>query len=198
MHSLKLFTFNLAGLCKVLFVFFLFSLGRQSLCFALSSDSVDWNIYSQEMVEQIEKDRLNGFSYIISGTLALVGGIVGDQLAKDPSEAAAYTLFQTIGVASVGYGFYVWQIGERDRSIYETLNLSGLSQAQKNQYLRAHFSYLEQFRKKDRLIRAITHGLIAGLNFYNGSRQKQDSLKNTFNFIGRVNLLACLSFSVEF
>jgi hypothetical protein len=168
-----------------------------SICNA-NIEQKNWLDFSKAMRNQQEIDRREGISYIISGSLALVGGVVGDQLSKDASEAAAYTVFQTIGVASVGYGFYVWKIGENQRSVYETLNLSKLNFSEREEFIAAHNIYQKNFRKNDRFIRAITHGMIAGLNFYNGSKQKQDSLKNSFYFIGGVSLMACLSYSFEF
>lgn len=157
-----------------------------------------WDEFAREVESQKEKDRRNGISYIISGTLALVGGIWGNGVAEDTAEKGIYTIFQTIGVASVGYGAYVWKIGGEERSVYQTLQYSQFTAEQKSQFLKAYnFQRLER-EKRDRLIRAVTHGLIAGLNFYNASQQKQDGLKNTLYFVGGVNLLASVSFAFEF
>lgn len=158
----------------------------------------NWDEFSKDVELQKQKDRRNGISYIISGSLALAGGILGSGIAEDGAEKAIYTIFQTIGVASVGYGAYTWQVGGEERSIYQTLYYSKLTPEQKNQYLRAYIFQKKEKEKKDRYIRAITHGLIAGLNFYNASQQKQETFKGTLYFVGSINLLAAISFTFEF
>lgn len=161
-------------------------------------NSLKWDEFSKEVELQKEKDRRNGLSYIISGSLALIGGVLGNNVAEDTAEKGIYTVFQTIGVASIGYGAYAWQIGGEERSIYQTLQYSKLTPDQKSQFLRAYAYQRKEKEKRDRYIRAVTHGLIAGLNFYNASQQKQEGLKGTLNFIGGVNLLAAISFTFEF
>lgn len=157
-----------------------------------------WDEFAVAVEVQKEKDRRNGVSYVISGALALVGGIWGDSITDDTAEKGIYTVFQTIGVASIGYGAYTWQIGGEERSVYETLQYSKFTPEQKSHFLRAYNFQRKDREKRDRLIRAVTHGLIAGLNFYNASQQKQESLKNTLYFVGGVNLLAAVSFNFEF
>ncbi len=157
-----------------------------------------WDDFSRNVELQKEKDRRNGISYIISGSLALIGGVWGNSISEDTAEKGIYTVFQTIGVASIGYGAFVWQIGGEERSVFQTLQYTKFTPEEKSQFLRAYNFQRKEREKRDRNIRAITHGLIAGLNFYNGSQQKQDSLKNTLNFIGAVNLLAAISFTFEF
>jgi hypothetical protein len=135
---------------------------------------------------------------MISGSIALVGGIVGSGLAEDTAERGIYTVFQTIGVASIGYGAYKWQVGGEERFVYQSLQYSKLSPEAKSQFLQAYNINRKERERRDHLVRAVTHGLIAALNFYNASQQKDDSLKNTLVFIGGVNLLAAASFTFEF
>lgn len=160
--------------------------------------SSKWEKFSQDVELQTEQDRKNGLSYIISGSLALVGGIIGDSVAEEPSEKGIYTVFQTIGVASIGYGAYTWQIGGEERSLYRSLELSNLSSEQKSQFLQSYIVQRKARERQDRKLRAITHGLISALNFYNGTQQKQAGLKNSLYFIGGINLLAAISFTFEF
>jgi hypothetical protein len=161
-------------------------------------DKSSWAEFSHEVELQKERDRRNGYSYVISGSLALIGGIWGNSISEDTAEKGIYTIFQTIGVASVGYGAYVWQIGGEERSIYQTLQYSKLSSEQKSQFLQAYNFQRKEREHRDRIIRAVTHGLIAGLNFYNATQQSQAGLKNTLFFVGGVNLLAAISFSYDF
>jgi hypothetical protein len=193
--------YNLAGSFKFILILVLV-VGTPWRSFAAEEefkfDTYKWDEFAREVELQKEKDRRNGISYIISGTLALVGGIWGESVSEDTAEKGIYTVFQTIGVASVGYGAYTWQIGGEERSIYQTLQYSKFTAEQKTHYLRVYNFQKKERERRDHLIRAVTHGLIAGLNFYNGSQQKQDGLKTTLYFIGGVNLLAAISFTLEF
>ncbi len=125
----------------------------------------------------------------------MAGGILGSNLSDDTGEKGIYTVFQTIGVASIGYGNYTWKIGGEERAIYQSLHLSKLTSEQKTQFLKTYNLERKDREKRDRSIRMITHGLIASLNFYNGSQSKVDGLKNTFYFIGGINMLAAISFT---
>ncbi len=190
---------NWAGNFKIFFLIAIFVFAKNSFADnEFKYTSLKWEDFSKDVELQKEKDRKNGLSYIISGTLALAGGILGSNVVEDTAEKGIYTVFQTIGVASIGYGAYIWQIGGEERSVFQTLQYSKLTSEQKTQFLRAYNFQRKEKEKKDRNIRAITHGLIAGLNFYNASQQKQDGLKSTLNFIGGVNLLAAISFTFEF
>lgn len=165
---------------------------------SVNESTITWENYSKETEQQEKTDRRNGISYIISGSLALAGGILGGGLTDDNLEKGIYTIFQTIGVASVGYGAYIWKIGGEERMINKTLNTSRLTPEQRTQFLRSYYTQKKASEKRERQIKAITHGLIAGLNFYNASQQKQDSIKSGLYFIGGVNLLASISFTFEF
>jgi len=159
---------------------------------------IRWEQYVNEMERQEHEDYRNGMSYIISGSIALAGGLWGDSITNDYIEKGIYTIFQTIGIASVGYGAYVWKIGSEDRNFYKTVESSKLTIDQKTLLLRSYNFQKKQTEKNEKFIKAITHGLIAGLNFYSASRQKNDSVKNGLAFIGGVNLLASFSFMFEF
>lgn len=158
----------------------------------------NWREYSSFMRQQTKMDRENGYSYIISGSLAFVGGIAGAAVANDPLENGVYTVFQTIGVASIGYGAYQLRIGDDERQFFETIHYSRLDARSRFLALQAHEGQRRRREEKDRLIRVVTHGLIAALNFYNGSVQENKSLKTGLYFIGGVNALAALSFTFEF
>lgn len=191
--------YNWAGKFKLI-LYFLLLICTLSPASAQESDFnyTKWEDFSKQVEQQKKLDKQNGISYIISGSLALAGGIWAASLSEDIAERGIYTVFQTIGIASIGYGAYVWDIGGEERSIYTTLSNSQLNKEQKSQFLKAYTLEKKEREKRDRRIRAVTHGLIAGLNFYNSSQQKSQSLKNTLNFIGGVNLLAAISFTIEF
>ncbi|MBC7419855.1 MAG: hypothetical protein H7328_03920 [Bdellovibrio sp.] len=157
---------------------------------------MEWTDYDQVAARAAAADRTNGISYIISGGVALVGGIAGANVTSDPLEKGVYALFQTIGIASIGYGAYKWKIGDEDRLLMNSLHDSrDLSDAQKISFLKVYNDQKKELLRQERYIKAITHGLIAALNIYNASQQTQDGVKNTLYFVGGANLLASLSYT---
>lgn len=157
-----------------------------------------WKTFKMRMKDEETGDYRNGVSYILSGSLALVGGVWGATLTQDSLEKLAFTVFQTLGVASVGYGSYLWWVGNEDRLIFSALKQAQLTDEQKSQFLEAYERTKTERKKRDSLVRVITHGLIAGLNLYNGSRATDENIRNALYFIGGVNVLAAVSFSFEF
>jgi hypothetical protein len=169
-----------------------------SLSQAMEVDFPDksWREYELRQLARMQDDETNGLSYMISGGLALLGGIAGQGATSDPLEQTVYTLFQSIGVASVGYGAYKWKIGDDERKLYLSLRRSTqLSDSQKFLFLKTYYGEKQSLGEQEKVIRAVTHALIAGLNFYNATQQKQEGIKNTLNFIGGANLLASISFA---
>lgn len=155
-----------------------------------------WREVNKNYLKQQSSDYQAGISYIISGTIALAGGLVGGQITSDPIERGLYVVFQSIGVASIGYGAYKWKIGDDDRLLTKSLaNTEGLTEKNRIQFMQTYQFQKSQFEATERKIKAITHGLIAAINLYNASKQDQDGIKNSLYFIGGVNLLAAISFS---
>jgi hypothetical protein len=156
----------------------------------------EWGEFEMRMHERQELDRIDGLSYLISGSLALVGGLVGQNISTDPLEKGVYTIFQTIGVASIGYGIYKWRLGDDERWMYETLSTSeGLTPTQKASVMKSYYQQKKDRLRREKIMRAITHGLIAGLNFYGATQQKSENVKNALIFLGGVNTLAVISFT---
>jgi hypothetical protein len=77
---------------------------------------------------------------------------------------------------------------------------SSLSDKQKTQVLRAYYYQKKNRLQKERLIKAITHSLIAAVNIYNASQQDESAkdVRNALYFIGGINTLAAISYTFEF
>ena len=163
-----------------------------------SSFGAEWTDFSKRIELQKKADRENGLSYVISGSIGLAGGIAGALITDDAIEKGIYSIFQTIGVAAIGYGSYTWLVGGEDRGFYEILNASGLDPQQKMRLLEVRDLKKKEREKKERLVKAITHGLIAGLNIYSAQQQSNSTLKTGLYFVGGVNLLAAFSYTFEF
>lgn len=193
---------NWVGRFSLIFLF-LFSLVVGEFAVATEEnfsnlENTNWTEFAREVRLQEKRDFKHGLSYIISGSLALAGGLAGSGITDDAMEKGIYTVFQTIGIASIGYGAYTWQIGGEERSLFLTLQESRLTPEQKTTFLRAYALQRRERERKERMIKAITHGLIAGLNIYNASQQEQESIKTGLYFVGGVNLLAAASYTFEF
>lgn len=158
--------------------------------------SQQWLKFNSKILEETKKDRIDGISQIISGSLALAGGIYGGSVTTDPVEKAVYTVFQSVGVASIGLGVYQWQVGSENRKLHQVLKTSKwMSNEQRGMFLITYDLESTQESKKVNHIRVLTHGLIALVNFYNGSQQQNSSIKNSLYFIGGVNAIASLAFT---
>lgn len=155
-----------------------------------------WSEQEGFLLKTKDQEKLEGVSYIISGSIGLLGGLAGTSVTADPLEKGIYAVFQSIGIASIGYGAFKWQVGDEQRLVLESLRTSGeLSPQDKMKFLNHYRREKKALEKKERFIKAVTHGLIAALNFYNLTLQTQDGVKSTLTFIGTANLLACLSYS---
>lgn len=161
----------------------------------LDLQTMRWASFADEIKKMEERDRRDGLSYIISGSLALAGGFAGSTISKDPIENLVYVAFQSIGVASIGYGAYQWRVGSEDRLLFQSLQGTQLTPEQRTAFLRMHGQQRKERLLQERRIKALTHGLIAALNFINASQQKQDRVRNSLIFIGGVNALACITFT---
>jgi hypothetical protein len=145
--------------------------------------------------QKVDQER-EGMAYIVSGGIAFVGGIVGYHNSKDVFAKGAYAVAQSLGVAAVGYGAHLRALGDEHRPLYATLNASRfLSLAEKDQFVKVYFQWEGQRDRESQKIAALTHGMLAGLNFYNGAIASHEDMRSALYFIGAINLLASLSYT---
>ena len=160
------------------------------------SEPSEWSKFDLQIRNRQRFDYVNGLSYIISGTIAIAGGFLGASVTNDPIEKGVYNIFQTIGIASIGYGAYTWQLGDHERLLHETIRSSeGLDDRERSSLVRSYMAISRERERKERVIRSLTHGLIAAYNLYQASQQSNPAMKNSLTFIGGVNLLATISFA---
>lgn len=163
---------------------------------SLSPEASAWNRSYKLFEQQRTRETLEGKSYLISGGIALIGGLVGNSVTGDPFEKAVYAVFQTIGVASIGYGAFKIQVGREEAPIFEALAKSHhLSPEQKYKFLMTYRSELESRAQKENKIKAITHGLISLLNIVSAGQQSTEGVKGALYFLGTANMLAAISYT---
>jgi hypothetical protein len=190
MNILKFFTLSI-----LYFVVFSFKL-QSAYAQTTQSNIKIWEDFKLNVQKQSRTDEKQGYSYVLSGTLAVIGGFIGDSMTKDPLEKGVYAIFQSIGVAAIGMGFYQWKLGNDDRTFYSTLSEAKfLTSEQKGELVHLRQLQIEKNQVIDKRIRVLTHGMIALVNAYNASKQTNSSVKNVLGFIAGVNILAAISYS---
>ena len=126
----------------------------------------------------------------------MAGGLAGQASSPDPLDKGVYTLFQSIGVASIGYGIYTWKLGDDDRWFYDIVGNAANVSVQDRLAMMNSYTRTKRAREKEqKFVRALTHGMIAALNFYGATQQQNESVKNALIFLGGVNTLAAISFT---
>lgn len=156
----------------------------------------NWNQVQEYYLKVQAQHKKEGLGYIISGTVALSTGLIGENQISDPLEKGVYTLFQTIGIASIGYGAYQWKVGDESRHFFNVIDSeSSLTSEQKLKVYRRYLKLSSQREIEINRIKSLTHGLIALLNFYSGNKQENKSVQSSLYFVGIVNTIASISYS---
>lgn len=155
----------------------------------------DWNNFDRVMKEAEERDKRIGWSYLISGALVGIGGTLGAQNATDTGSKLVYGLSASFGLGAAGYGALRLINGNSYTSFYNSLRLSSLTPAQRDELVR---NYIDQERERERIIkitRIVSHVIIGGLNFYSASKEEDKNTKTFFQFLGTVNLAMALTYT---
>jgi hypothetical protein len=162
---------------------------------ALELPTDDWRGFDEFIKETDRQDKIDGYSYLISGSLAAVGGLVGYYSSSDSFAKAVYSISQTIGVVAIGVGGYKLFVGNEHKLFYRTVRATNLSTADRELLL---FNYRLQKGAEEariRKVKALTHGAIALLNIYNAMKESNNDLRTALYFIGGVNFFASMSFT---
>lgn len=154
-----------------------------------------WSDFDQFMQESKLRHENEGVSYMVSGTLAVLGGTAGYASEGDPLGRLLLSLTQSIGVAAIAYGGEQYFLGSDYQSFYLSLKNSSISDRNRSEIL-THFLENERKRRKTiRWTRVLSHSLIAGLNFYQASQENNQNLKTGLNVLGVLNLGLAVHFS---
>jgi hypothetical protein len=155
-----------------------------------------WDQFSQFVENDTARERSEGTAYLVSGALGLVGATIGYQQTTDPFARTVFTISQSMGIAAMGYGTYLLEIGNEYRAFHRAVNsTSSLRPGQRDELLGHFLAEKAEINRKIRMIRAFTHGFIAAVNLYNGSRESDPNLRGLHFFIAGINLVATVSFS---
>jgi hypothetical protein len=156
-----------------------------------------WAQFKVEVDARTDQQKVEGIAYMVSGGLVLIGSAIGYEKSTDPIAKSVYSISQSLSIGAMGYGSYLYSIGDGDRDFLNIIeNSTSLTIEQKNEILRNYRARHEHNRKHERVIRIATHGLIAVLNIYNATREENEGLRTALYFVGGVNAIA--AFSVTF
>lgn len=155
----------------------------------------NWNDFDRSMKIQYEKDEQDGTAYLISGALLIVGGTVGYSNSSNSVEKLGFSISQSLGVAGLGYGAYLSFIGRDHSPFYESLSQSSLNSQQKDELVGIYMKKVRKNQDTEKWIRVASHASVAGINFYNASREEDRDLQAGLMVLGLVNALAAVSIS---
>ena len=157
---------------------------------ARSEHDSQWQQLKEVDTRQANQRDFQGKAFLISGALLLGASIPGFYLSKDLFAQGAYSVGENLGIAAVGYGGYLWSTSA-DLSIFVRLvDQPDLSAEQKERLARDFVSEEHARNRRTLHIRALTHGLTAGLNALNAVTTLNTDLRLALGFLGLVNLLA--------
>lgn len=160
----------------------------------LVQDSSTWEQFQSEMMDLKEKDRTRGVSYILSGTFVTAGSLVLGRDSEDTSTKFIYGLTSAAGVAAIAYGIAKISYGNQYNSFYDSLKLSSLTPAQRDQLVR-HFMEAERERQRYyRRVEMFAHFLAGSLNVYSASVEKNRDAKTFFSVLAGINFALGISY----
>jgi hypothetical protein len=161
----------------------------------LNKDHPTYNNFKSYMLQQKDREYVSGLSYVVSGGIATIGGVIAYETSTDPIAKAVFSLSQSIGIAAIGYGALDWYNGNDYSSVFYALEHTRLTALERDRFMEKFFIKEKQRERQARIIKAVTHTLVAALNGYYAVRENNKDLKAAFYFIGGVNALVAISYT---
>jgi hypothetical protein len=156
---------------------------------------VQWDSFDHYMQDRNEEDRVRGISYMVSGTIATIGGVIGYYGSSDSFSRGIYAVAQSVGVAAIGYGANTYWIGNEYNSFYYAVHGSSLSSSQKAELLQRFLERDHEQRRKATWIKVATHSLIAVANLYSASREDDKTVRGVLHFLAGTNAVIAFSYA---
>lgn len=157
--------------------------------------ATQWNEFKSFVVQESERDRERGLSYMISGGIAAIGGTLAYHGTEEPFGRAMYAVTANVGIAAVGLGATYFWTGNENDSFYQAIDGSSLTPQQKNEVLNRFLTRQRQERENRRWIRVATHALVAAVNLYSAQQEKNADIQSVFYFLGGANAILAISYA---
>ncbi len=160
-------------------------------------DVQSWRDF-QTAIQKQEKEEISlGQAYMISGSLLILGGAIGYHNAHTSVEKLAYSVTESLGVGGIGYGASLYNIGSSERLFYNSVEATqGLSTHAKDELARNFSAQWRDHKEDERLIKIVTHSIVAAVNLYNGLREEGE-LRQGLTALAGINLIAAISFTFQ-
>ncbi|MGZ3745359.1 MAG: hypothetical protein ACXWRA_16290, partial [Pseudobdellovibrionaceae bacterium] len=154
-----------------------------------------WESFQEYMENRQEEDRVKGLNYILSGSIATIGGIAGYYNSEDSFSRGVYAIAQSIGVAALGYGANAYWNGNEYNSFFYALEGAHLTSSQKAELLQRFLEKEKEEHRKSRWIKIGTHSLIALVNLYSAVHEEDKNVRGVLGFLAGVNAIIAFSYA---
>ena len=158
-------------------------------------ESSDWSQFESAMIQARIEDQQVGMSYLISGGLVALGGMLGSQTANDSTSKFVFGLSESLGIAGMGYGIAKLSYGNEYNSLYDAIHSSKLSEEQKNSLVRVYLQKEKEKRESIKRVSFVTHLLLTAVNLYAATQEKDANSKTFFQFFAGANLALALAYT---
>ena len=144
------------------------------------------------------KNKIDGWGYIISGGAVLAISIPAYYLSSDVFAQVVYSVGQTLGVGAITYGSSLVLVDNEYTTFYHIIKSDPtLTQDNKETLATSFLQETGEKARQGRKIRFVFHSLTATLNFLNGATTSNSDLRATLYFLGGINTLAAINYLVR-
>jgi len=154
-----------------------------------------WNEFREYVLQQQKEEERKGLAYMISGTVAAIGGTIGYHQSEEIFSRTIFAITSNVGLAAIGLGATYYWTGNETDSFFYAVDGSSLTLHQKNELLARYLSREREERENRRWIRVATHALIAAVNLYSASQENSSEMRSLFYFLGGANAIMAVSYS---
>lgn len=159
------------------------------------SGVANWTEFRQYVLHQQQEDERAGVAYMISGTVAAIGGTIAYQQSEEIFSRTIFAITSNLGLAAIGLGAtYYWTGNELD-SFYYAIEGSSLSLAERNEVLQRFLFKQQEEKRKAKWIRVATHALLAAANIYGATQEENKEISSVFYFLGGANALLAVTYT---
>lgn len=144
-----------------------------------SSSEKNWREFSAKLEGWREEERVDGVSYLVSGTLVTLGGVAGFYSTRDPFGQIVFSVAQGLGIGAIGHGLYKLQLGHELNDMYEVLeNTKSLNAQQRTEIFYDYQRRWRARRDKEERIQALVYALGGAVYLYNATQVEKGPPRN--------------------
>lgn len=157
--------------------------------------AANWHDFRKYVLTQRELDEQKGLGYIVSGTVAAVGGAIGFYQSEEIFSRTVFAITSNIGLAAIGLGASYYWTGSSVDSFFYAIDGSSLSLAEKNEVLQRYLDKEREQKETRRWIRVATYSLLAAANLYSATQENSADVQSVFYFLAGANAILAISYS---